>query len=361
MRVKSTEPSGELNLYDNDLNSGASSRRQLCCYARVRDVGFFESHEFYRTDIAILRELGYDVTVTNSVRTLLAQHSDIYFGWWFGYGIFPALIGWLRRKPVVVSGVLHTQDCGGLDAWPLLKRWTMKLTMRLADCSIVCSQGEFERLDGFIPRRCEIVPLSVDTSTYSWVDGKKSEIREMTVLMVTQLNRENVERKMVVQAVRAFARFLATHGGFRLKICGAVGDGIDLVRAAIAEAGIEQHVDILGRVSLERKIGLLQSAFAYLQPTSCEGFGLALGEALACGTPVVTSPERCVLGTYGDAVRYGTTEEELAQRLTELAADSEQYSLQQRRGFDCIQRYSFSHRREHFRSILDKLLWSSRC
>jgi glycosyltransferase involved in cell wall biosynthesis len=339
------------------IQPAASSNRpgRICCYARVRDTAFFESHEFYRTDIAILRELGYEVAVTNSVAALLKERCDFFFGWWFGYGIFPAVYGWLRRKPVLVSGVLHTQDCGGLEAWPPLKRWTMKLTMRLANCSIVCSPGEFERLEGFAPRHCEIVPLSIDMSTYQWPEHARDLQREPRVMMVTQLNRENVERKMVIPAIRAFAAFSAVHPEFRLTICGAIGDGIDTVREAVADAGIESRVDILGRVTIEKKLDLLGRAFAYLQPTRCEGFGLALGEALACGTPVVTSPERCVVGTYGEAVRYGSSETDLARRLMELASDASRYRTLQQRGFDHVQQYSYVHRRERFRRILDGL------
>jgi len=321
----------------------------------VRDPKFFESHEFYRTDIAILQKLGYEVIVTHSIRTLWAQEYDIYFAWWFGYGIFPVLTALLRRKPAVVSGVLHTRDCGGLAAWPTLKRWIMKLTMKLARCSIVCSSGEFKRLDGFVPRRCEIVPLTIDTGIYDWPADKRHRNRAPLVLMVTQLNRENVERKMVVPAIRAFAVFARFRPDFRLMICGAIGDGIVAVRAAIAEIGIGDRVEIVGRVSLERKLELLQSAFAYLQPTTCEGFGLAIGEALACGTPVVTSPEMCVVGTYGDAVQYGRSEAELAQRLTELAEDAAAYRSVQQRGFESVQRYSFAHRCERIRWILDGL------
>jgi glycosyltransferase involved in cell wall biosynthesis len=328
---------------------------QICCYANVRDLEFFETHEFYKTDILILRELGYEVVITNSVKKLMLQSSEIYFAWWFGYGILPALIGWFRRRPVVISGVLHTADGGSMNSWPIYKRWVMKLSMHLADQSIVCSQGEFERLDGFKPRNCAIVPLSIDTETYAWADQAQDQPRKRNILMITQLNHENVKRKMVVEAISAFAEFAKKRPDFKLQICGAIGDGIDLVQAAITKTNMEQHVEIVGRVSLEEKIKLLGSAFVYLQPTICEGFGLSIGEALACGTPVVTSPEKCVVEVYGDAVKYGGSEAELTFRLEELALDLDQYKLQQRIGFEHVKLYSFAHRREHFRLMLDGL------
>jgi glycosyltransferase involved in cell wall biosynthesis len=324
---------------------------RICAFAKLRDRAFFETHEFYRKDIGILRDLGYEVTLASSVRELLAARCDLYYGWWFGYGVFPALLGFLRRRPVVVSGVLHTLDCRGLGGWSPVKRALMKITMRLANCSILCSPGEFDRLDGFVPRHCEVVPLSIDSETYRWSDVK----RDRMVLMITQLNRENVERKMVVPAIEAFAAFAASRPSFRFKICGAIGDGIDSVRGAIARFGLEDRVEIVGRVSPEEKVKLLQHAFAYLQPTSCEAFGLALGEALACGAPVVTSPESCVVATYGDAVLYGRTPVELAQALSDLAEDSVRYLRIQEHGLEHVRRYSYANRREAFGTIFDRL------
>ena len=283
-------------------------QKRICCYARVRDIAIFDVHDFYRTDIQIFRQLGYDVVVTNSVIKLFRTSCDIYYAWWFGYGIFAALIGLIRCKPVIVSGVIHTLNCGGLSGWPTIKRNIIKLTMKLADCSIVCSRGEYDRLEGFRPPKCEIVPLSIDSDIYFF---KPHQAREKVILMVTQLNLENIDRKMVLPAISAFAQFSTKHPEFRLIVCGAIGNGIETVREFVYKNGLEERVVFTGRISLEEKVNLLQTAWAYLQPTSCEGFGLAIGEALACGTPVVTSPEVCVVETYKNAVQYGETTFEL--------------------------------------------------
>ncbi len=324
--------------------------KRICCYARVREVAVFEAHDFYRTDIQIFRQLGYDVVVTNSVVELLRTRCDIYFAWWFGYGIFAALLGFIRRKPVIVSGVIHTLHCGGLSGHSWVSRSILKLTMKLADCSIFCSKGDAARLEGFRPRNAEIVPLSIDSDLYGFNPGK----RDKTILMVTQLNLENVQRKMVLPAIEAFAQFSAKHSEFRLIVCGAIGDGMDAVRACVRDNGVEDRVTYTGRVSLDEKISLLQQAMVYLQPTSCEGFGLAFGEALACGTPVVTSPEVCVVETYGDCVQYGETLAELAQGLSKLVNDSTLYDSMQNLGLSRVQQYSLAQRRRRYRIILEQ-------
>lgn len=323
--------------------------RRVCCYARVRDTAFFSLHEVYKVDLDILSELGYQVTVVNTVRDLIRQKCDLYYAWWFGYGVLPALLGRIRGKPVIVSGVVHAHKWRVLSEWPPIKRWVIMVTLKLANCSIFASAEDFSRLEGFVPRKAEVVPLTVDLDRYVFEENQRQNI----VLMITHLTKENVERKMVIEAIEAFARFAAKRPDFQLVICGAPGDGEESVLKAIQRFGQEGRVLLQGRVTFEQKIDFLQNALIYLQPTIQEAFGLAIGEALACGTPVVTSPEPCLLGVYQDAVLYGKSSEELAEALHNLVDNVALYSEMRRRGLSQVKQYSRPIRRERLRKIFD--------
>lgn len=55
------------------------------------------------------------------------------------------------------------------------------------------------------------------------------------------------------------------------------------------QVGLDDCVRLLGLVTGPAKLSLLQSADLFVLPTSQENFGLALIEAAACGTPVLTT------------------------------------------------------------------------
>ena len=102
-------------------------------------------------------------------------------------------------------------------------------------------------------------------------------------------------RKNVLGILSAYRVYLA-HGGdpsVRLVIAGALPDhDSDFApdpRLLAVELGIQAHVHFCGWVSDEEKPGIYAMATAYLFPSHYEGFGMMVLEAMAAGTPVVTS------------------------------------------------------------------------
>jgi glycosyltransferase involved in cell wall biosynthesis len=63
-------------------------------------------------------------------------------------------------------------------------------------------------------------------------------------------------------------------------------------------------VDVRGYVSKDELVRLYQGAACFLFPTRYEGFGLDVLEAMACGTPVVATPDAAVREVGGDAIVY---------------------------------------------------------
>lgn len=109
--------------------------------------------------------------------------------------------------------------------------------------------------------------------------------------------------KDVPMAVRAFGRARAQlPHGTRFAIAGKdPGEETAAVRAAMAEAGVDDVVDVLGMVSDEQLEELYASASVLVLPSRCEGFGLPALEAMGRGLPVIVAATTSLPEVVGDA------------------------------------------------------------
>ena len=97
---------------------------------------------------------------------------------------------------------------------------------------------------------------------------------------------------------------LAAHpvyGDLRLVIIGDTISQYPAVRQAVIRSSMEHVVRFLGFVPFETLRCFYESAAAFVFPSRYEGFGLPPLEAMACGTPVVTSNVSSLPEVVGDA------------------------------------------------------------
>jgi len=90
------------------------------------------------------------------------------------------------------------------------------------------------------------------------------------------------------------------------------GDGplANALRRQVQTLGLAARVVFTGRVPEAQKVAHFQLADVFLFPSELEGFGLAVGEAMSCGLPVVSSdrgalPELVIDGQGGFVCRAG--------------------------------------------------------
>ena len=103
--------------------------------------------------------------------------------------------------------------------------------------------------------------------------------------------------KNIACLVSAFAGLRREHPDVRLVLLG--GDGG--VRADIARLRLEDVVDVRTHVTDADLRALIRGAQAHVVPSTVEGFGLPVLEAMALGTPVVTSDADALREVAGDA------------------------------------------------------------
>jgi glycosyltransferase involved in cell wall biosynthesis len=118
----------------------------------------------------------------------------------------------------------------------------------------------------------------------------------------------NIRRhKNIPRLVEAFAvvrEQLANHEVYRDLHLVIIGDTISqypAVRQAVIKSRVEQLVRFFGFVPFETLRCFYERAAAFVFPSRYEGFGLPPLEAMACGTPVVTSNVSSLPEVVGDA------------------------------------------------------------
>ncbi len=97
-------------------------------------------------------------------------------------------------------------------------------------------------------------------------------------------------RKNISALIDAYALLRQKHV-IRQKLVLAGGKGwlYDTIFTKVQQMGLEAEVVFPGFVSDKDQVLWYQAANAFVYPSLYEGFGLPVAEALACGTPVVTS------------------------------------------------------------------------
>jgi glycosyltransferase involved in cell wall biosynthesis len=130
--------------------------------------------------------------------------------------------------------------------------------------------------------------------------------------------------KRIDHVIQAVARLKASGRYARLRIAGRGPDEARL-RETVARLGVGELVSFEGFVSEEQKRDLMRRAWATVQASPKEGWGITNMEAAACGTPTIASDspglrESVVHGETGFLYPHGDIDA-LAAAIDRLAAD----------------------------------------
>ncbi len=105
----------------------------------------------------------------------------------------------------------------------------------------------------------------------------------------------------------------------------------------------EFQVILAGFVTTEELIALFQEAEAFVTPSLLEGFGLPGLEAMATGTPVISSNASCLPEIYGDAALYfdPLNINQMTKKIEEVITSKKTQEELRKKGLKQVKKYSW--------------------
>lgn len=207
--------------------------------------------------------------------------------------LFPTrLVAWLRRKPMVVTwheywgSSYWTEYLGRLGR---VAAFVEKAAIRLPDRILAASDGTAERLrevrgNGALDVHV-VTPGIVAAALEASVDAPWSPARAIELVYAGRL----LDHKKVDVAIEATARLAERGIDAHLTVIGTGPHG-DSLREQARRGPVAERVEFLDFLPEHRDVLVkMAAADLFLFPSVREGFGMVALEAMAMGTPVITS------------------------------------------------------------------------
>lgn len=221
------------------------------------------------------------------------------------HGCWDPQCAWVQKWSQAKGYKVILTPHGMLEPW-IMKRnyWVKKLPALIlyqkraickADYIHATAESEKENLFQLgYNDKIKVIPNAVNVDSIRMKDSWK---RTKTILFLSRVH----VKKGINFLIEAAAALKTELEGYRIIVAGE-GDAayIDTLKQMTLQVGVQNIISFAGGVYGEEKWNLFRKADVFVLPTFSENFGIAIAEALASGTPVITTK-----GTpWTDLVKY---------------------------------------------------------
>ncbi|MBD2251211.1 glycosyltransferase family 4 protein [Nostoc parmelioides] len=159
-------------------------------------------------------------------------------------------------------------------------------------CNSLITAHDIQRFLGVSEKKVTVIPLAIDRRNFRFLDLPRKNY-------FLYYGRHNIYKNLN-RIIAAFAAL--PNKDYELWLAGP-NDAryTPTLQAQVEELGITHRVKFLDYVSYSELPVIINQAIALVFPSLWEGFGFPVLEALACGTPVITSNLSSLPEVAGDA------------------------------------------------------------
>ena len=293
------------------------------CNEKKENIYIFE---YYKQDIDALEILGHEVVICTHYKEIPKDFDCMYI-WWWTYALAPLLYSKLKKKPIIITGAYNfkfPQGFDGVDYFrrPLWQRFLISSATKLANLNLFINTFEKENCDKYFSIETGRFLPCVIGNDYL---GPKHKKTSLSLFNIAWSGKENLRRKGIPELLDAVALLKKDGIVIELVMAGQKGDGHEWVCNKIKELDLTQEVTLLGPITKEEKIKLLEKVEIYIQPSHYEGFGLGIAEAMGFGCCIITCDTGAVRSVVGETGLYAIKGSaiDLAQKIKLAATDNE--------------------------------------
>lgn len=285
------------------------------------------------------------------VHTLWLLHKRsydiIHAHWLFPQGFIVYLISWGRTIPYLVTS--HGSDISQLRS--RIFRWMHSQTMNRAQRITAVSTDLAQSMKSVTRREIDIIPMGIKEIFFQLPSGSRLLDSEKTWLICIG----RLDRKKGFQDVIQTLPFLAEN--IHIVMVGA-GSYRDELETLASHCQVEKRILWYGSAPAEEIAQLLHQSYLCIHPSSTEGWGLVVLEAMAAQVPVIVNdiPVLRQHATGRGEIIDTTNHKVLATTIKALVENHNQYSQYQKTGRAYAQQFRWSVIGQEFTHIYEAMV-----
>jgi glycosyltransferase involved in cell wall biosynthesis len=238
----------------------------------------------------------------------------------------------------------------------LYTQYTYRYALKHASKIITVSHYSAKQIINYLSVKIEkltVIHHGVDDD-YLKKDPISFEKRKFTLMLGGDSLQKNPEA-----ALRCWAKVNpALRNRYPLKIVGFCGSDSSPLLRAVKDNGLENSVEIHGWVTQDEIVNYFQSAALFFFPSQYEGFGFPLLQAMASGTPVISTTKASIPEVLGDVgYQFDPRDHEgMADATNKVLSSAQEWQRQSDAGRKRSNRFSWQESaRKHLRAYEELL------